>query len=641
MRLYLYLVTVIGAVIGAVLFSRIPLHLDLHLRTAEKGYIQFFIDTGKGFTESKSTKLELLETVDFHHYKVRVRAYGVKAIRIDPFNKEGKFDVASFSVRYLLWNRTFNGVSELRSISMGGIEDATISAEPIWSARSTSHDPKLIIRDLKSIKRWQALVTACGAIFTASVFALGFIVSRHLRWLATRLVVHERTLWLFVIFLAFFSRIKYWRASPLSNNPEELHLYLVDEFTYFQAAKYILNNGLSSYLLSENSLTLTPVNPLYLAFIYYLSESVEVIRLLNVILSVITVALVYKIGKFLFDKWAAFVSATICAIYAPLIEYSATLMTEPLFLVFFVGAVYFMVKVASFTDEIKKRQAIFAGLFLGLAILTRSILMLYPLALLCIFTLGDVGRLYLSRKQAFSWLVRFRYVIFLPIIAVSIVIVKNYIVFQQPILATGSGSALWLGSRADTEGDDPLVRRLDYGVQGVVGNVSPLSIEGDKKLQLAGKTNIMNAPLDYTWWTIKKVGRLLVGNSFVWFESHDSLATWYQNNKWNSRGAVSIVFQVVISAFIVVYGIMGVILLRQSISVRAILGGVILYLIVFSIPFLVIQRYGLPVRIMLVVLAGGMATAMIRNLTQYRRSALFGLVAVTGIVLQVLFGAAI
>jgi hypothetical protein len=627
---------VFGAIIGLCIVSFLPLELNLQMRTDRAGSVQFYVDTGVGFSEAQSKRLALSESPTFLRYVTRIRAQGVHAVRIDPLDKKGSIEIIGFSVKYLFWSKNWQGLGELKDASVSGASVLMDGNEGILSIKATGDDPSLVFSSLDTIRNWQLAMFISGPLTIGLAFAMiSLLVSRERLW---GLFFNKNFQFSIVLAAAFFLRMHYWAGSLLSSFPGELHNYLEDEETYFQVAQYILNHGLNAYFNSENSIIVTPINPLYLALTYKIFGSIDVIRFLNVLFSVVAVALVFKTADILFDRWVAITSAIICAFYAPLIEYSPTLMTEPLFLPLFLAAIYFMVNLVESKDlGASSRDSILAGIFITLAMLTRSILLVFPLYLLLFFMMLDFNRIYRSGAFQFFWLKKFCLVIFLPIFLVGIVIAKNYLVFDRIILATGSGSSLWLGSRADTEGDDPLTRRKVYGVKEIVGEENPLSVEGDAKLQEAGKANIVDHPAIYSWWAIKKVGRLLVGNNLVWFESYDNLNNWLIGNDNNGIRAVIIVIQVIASALIAVYGVIGFLIFRKLLGNSVILGGIVFYFIVFSVPFLVIQRYGLPVRMVLVIPAAAVLTGAVRGLPKCRLAMVFGLPFIFIILLNILF----
>lgn len=102
-----------GAILGilAVLFA--PMQVDVQMRTKEKGFLQCFVDTGAGFNEAQSKRTELSESPDFSHYEVSIRAWGVRTIRIDPFETKGQFEIRALKIGYPFWYRQWFGHDEL------------------------------------------------------------------------------------------------------------------------------------------------------------------------------------------------------------------------------------------------------------------------------------------------------------------------------------------------------------------------------------------------------------------------------------------------------------------------------------------------------------------------------------------------
>ena len=201
------------------------------------------------------------------------------------------------------------------------------------------------------------------------------------------------------------------------------------------------------------------------------------------------------------------------------------------------------------------------------------------------------------------------------LLVVTPLCLKNQVFFERFTIATGGGAALYLGSRADTEGDEPPYRGKAYimpapGTErfseaathflATPAEQDHLSVTGDKLLTEIGIQNIKHHPLDYAYWNVKKIGRLLVGNNHAWFYPKQSLGDYFQQNGFTPSllKASNLTLAVVVAVF----GILG--LLQMAFRRRnGFLIASIVYYAGISLPFLVIQRYGLPVYLLLTLFA--------------------------------------
>lgn len=419
------------------------------------------------------------------------------------------------------------------------------------------------------------------------------------------LKIKEERRIIFILIIALILRLLYWRFSPLSGIESQLYKVWPDEGTYFSVVRYILDNGYVSFLKSENSVILAPGNPTYIALLYFYSGSINLIRFLNILLSVTSIFIIYRIGSELYNKKAGFFAAAFCSLNSQLVAYSPTILTEPLFLLTISIVMLIIIKTIKKGEFSKGNLLLAVSMFL-IAIFTRSILILFPFLLLAFVVCIFIYNYYTKREIVmFNTLKYLFYFSTIPIIFISLVIIKNIYYFEKPIVATGAGAALWLGSRSDTEGDEPPYRKLQYDTEKITNGHSHISIIGDNLLLQAAKKNIAENTTKYMCFSIKKIGRLLIGSNLAWFHPYTNLSDWYKNTGSSKFGLLNMLFQITLSCLVVFLGALGLIKSYKDKIVQLTITISILYFIVFSLPFLVIQRYGLPIFILLSVPAGG------------------------------------
>jgi len=155
-----------------------------------------------------------------------------------------------------------------------------------------------------------------------------------------------------------------------------------DEFNYQEMAANIVNKHIYGYMSDGTpNAYVTPGYPLFLAMIYSIfgigPKSVLYIKIIQAILSTISIFLVFLIGKRISNKYVGLIAAIFIAIYPPLILYSRFLLTETLYTFLFL--LYFLVQLIAMEKE-KLIWHFVAGLLIASAILVRPLIfILMPL----------------------------------------------------------------------------------------------------------------------------------------------------------------------------------------------------------------------------------------------------------------------
>jgi 4-amino-4-deoxy-L-arabinose transferase-like glycosyltransferase len=132
-----------------------------------------------------------------------------------------------------------------------------------------------------------------------------------------------------------------------------------------------------------------PVYPYMLGEVYKLAgveraatpERVIVARRTQVVIGTVLVAMIGLLAAQLWGPVVALVSMGLAAVYVPLVTMSGSVMSEPLFAVFMLGAL--SAAIAHRRSAHRLRWALLAGVLTGLAILTRAnaLILLVPLVL--------------------------------------------------------------------------------------------------------------------------------------------------------------------------------------------------------------------------------------------------------------------
>lgn len=574
--------------------------LNISLNDSNQKSIQVFCNAGRGFNEADAINTLLPPAFNGSQDVSVTLKQKCRAIRIDFENQPNTIEVryaaitSSTGETVDIYN-TFISTASSNDVSMADSSKAIfqIHGDDPWVLLNGNFD-----------QLTEPTYHYMGFAALALAYLAGFFMLFDMIKPINRVVSNNLALCL-TLGIAFFLRLRYWVDSALPSTVETLGQVWPDEATYFGVSKHILNHGFLSYLTSTDSIIVAPGNPSYLALLFTIFHSIDAIRFINLVLSTVTLFWVYRIGERLFSKRVGLLAAIACALNGQLIEYSATLLTEPLFIFCLIGFTYNLIEYIKPDKDSHVRHAVSACLFLTFGTLTRSILLLYPIALVLVLiylaiTLPKSIQHYDLNRQRLKFLVLCLLILTLTL---SCVAYKNQYFFNRFAIATGSGAALWLGSRADSEGDEPPYRGLKYNTHSVTKHYSHISPEGDKLLTEAAKSQIANDPITYLINCAKKPFRLLIGNNYAWFYPQKNIYNWYRGNGESINSLIEKLANILGTTLIVIFGLLGCLSKRREPVTFTTLIAPIAYITVMSIPFMAIQRYGLPIFPLLSILA--------------------------------------
>lgn len=217
---------------------------------------------------------------------------------------------------------------------------------------------------------------------------------------------------------------------------------LLDPYVHFD----LTNPDYDPVLGIETSFR-APLYPIFLSLIYFLVGSGAnrffAARLAQAILGAILAPLTYFIARRLVspvaNDRAAKIPAWTVAAYPVLLVYPIGLVTENLFFPLVLFSFYFLLKVIDQTNV--ERSAIVAGLFLGLAALTRSVIL--PFAVVAIFWLWFIVK---QKRGAVLAALAF-------VLTISPWIVRNSLLHHKLTgIETSMGYNLYLGYHPDGNG---------------------------------------------------------------------------------------------------------------------------------------------------------------------------------------------
>jgi 4-amino-4-deoxy-L-arabinose transferase-like glycosyltransferase len=248
-----------------------------------------------------------------------------------------------------------------------------------------------------------------------------------------------------------------------------------DYYAYFKLASGLLDHHQFGYPMP--TARRLPGYPTLLALPMLISRSYVWLGLFNVLLCAALLPLVHRLTFSLSmgSKWTALLAATLCALNPTFVFFSPVLATEHLFVLLFFSSL-----VVLFSRRLgSKTTAVFAGLLLGLAVLTRGEAAFYlPVVLFVAWTTSN-GR---ARQKA----TRTALVIAVSVAAVLPWAVRNWVVIGPGAgMSTVAGENFYFGHNPDLYGDHAL---------SVDGLDSPNEADRQRVWFRRGWTNIADDP---------------------------------------------------------------------------------------------------------------------------------------------------
>ena len=230
----------------------------------------------------------------------------------------------------------------------------------------------------------------------------------------------------------------------------------------------------------------------FLAGLYAIAgHSYLVVRIAQSLLGTLTCVGIYFVGRELFDDRAGLLAAALAAAYPPLVFYTGVLLTETLSTFLLTGATCLLLRYT----HARFRYALLclAGLFLGCATITRSILLItVPFVLLWLLLVDQ-------RWPGWPAATRHALALMMPVVLlVAPVTFRNYQIHHRFILLSTNGGVNFFLGHGGTQRLKNDVRNLpEVIVEGQVVGVSHLTQpEEDTRFYQLGWEHIVNDPLE-------------------------------------------------------------------------------------------------------------------------------------------------
>jgi len=268
---------------------------------------------------------------------------------------------------------------------------------------------------------------------------------------------------------------------------------LMDSQRYQKTAVHILQGrGFCEYIRRPSAFA-PPLYPTFLAGIFAVfGKNILIVKLIQAFLSASTIIIVFKIGKLLFNEKTGLIGAGIAAVFPELIVIPAYLYTETLYMVFSTTAFYFMIK--GYKQKFSLWLWVWSGLLLGLGLLTRHILIMFPVFIVITFYVFKSMRTNLKGT------------IVMAVVCYAVVspwIIRNYIQFHEFIpIARGARSGLWVGSYLPYNGEFRYSETMERIVK-EAGSVDNL-VQRDNVLFSKAMQTIIQHPWTYFSLSAKK-----------------------------------------------------------------------------------------------------------------------------------------
>ncbi len=327
-----------------------------------------------------------------------------------------------------------------------------------------------------------------------------------------------------------------------------------------------------------------PTYPLFLSGIYLIfGRNYLVVQLIQALIGAITCILVYVIAKRFFDHKIAITSALIVAILPSLVYFTNHVITEVLFTFLLVILCYALMK--AFETQKKSIFAI-AGILLGISVLCRPEMLLFPLALFV-----GLFFIYKQRRKALLY-----FVVFLVSYIVTITpwTVRNYIVFQKLVpITTGGGILL---HRVGNENYLESVKEIQLGPKWEV------KVSEDKNFIKRGIVGVFKDPGYYVKGIFLRCFKLWKPAS--WSEVVHLTGSFRQYIAEGSLGKLAIkTFLLFLDGFTIAMGFLGIIVTFNNWKKYIVLQIFIFYPLVFYSLLWAIPRYRLPLMPFMIIFA--------------------------------------
>lgn len=382
---------------------------------------------------------------------------------------------------------------------------------------------------------------------------------------------------IFIFTLAAFLRVDFL----VSVNHKVSH----DSIYYDEMVRQLLETGIYAYKNIEPNAQVTPGYPLFMAAIYKLADyqhhdPFPMIRYAQVVMSLLTLWLLYAIAKRLGGRTSGIAALLIGAVYPPFVWSNASILTETLATLFLMAYVFLQLIVF---EKKTPAYALLGGAIMGLLVLTRPefLILLFPIYVFH----------YFWKKEKRTTFKLFLFTVIGTAAVLSPWVVRNMVTLNEFVVASTQVNPFQAGTYPDKNYDDGLVDR-----------------QGKTQMEVA-KERLKIGFTEHTWEFVKwyTYGKLKHTYSKMYFGSgHEPLypvipiLPWSWLN-WLHRG---LVFSALVSLFVFA---------RKWRQPAAILAIILVTMSLVRLVFVPEYRYNYTVMPFIIIMGSILVVAMLRK----------------------------
>lgn len=552
--------------------------LIMNLTCNKSDMIQVFFKNKDSIFDENNSKIKYI-TKDINANLIYKIPSNTNTLRID-FGQQSDMNC---KINYINFLSGYKNINLMETLSNSFFNTINVDNNKALSITTASNDSFIqinyVFNDYRNITTLNKLL----ALFVL-FFSVGYLM----------IYIYKNHFELFLILmLTGCVKILFINYSSIPMNVNEYFSH--DEGTYLRYVNYIFENGLWGYFKLQESIEAAFGNLFYIyTMLSFSDNSIWFLRYFNaIILGSGSIVLTYFIMSNLktISKTNVLLATLIVGFYGEILYFSVSYLTEPLIIFLFLLFIFLMQYIFNSNKEkntiLLIALSILAGCIIGFASLVRLIFL--PISgILILFSI------YFLFKKDIQKAILLIITFLTAIILISPFFYNGYKHSGKPMVATGSGAVLWLGSRVDTNGDEPPYYHLPYDTNKISNNLSHLTLEGDALLKQAAVKNIKENPYIYVKNSLKRIYRLVIGNNYFWFFPYDNFNSYVKNHDIfeNIFKLLTIFIATIIgtySLFTYIFVLFSKNLFLKFITLNS------LALILLYIPFLVNQRYGLPV----------------------------------------------
>lgn len=263
--------------------------------------------------------------------------------------------------------------------------------------------------------------------------------------------------------------------------------------TYLPLARQLLDEGIRVFS-NPDAYKVAPGTVVYMALA---GADPTDIKSANLAISLTALALTVDAARRVGGRIAAVAAGWLYVLPHMLVEAGATLLGESPFI--FLVAVWLWASICAVQkwegprkNLLNTSMAVLAGVALAAATLTRATYMYWLPFAVAVFSFA-AWRL---RDEKRSTALRIAAIHLLAITLVGAYVLRQNEVFGRPMVATGSGGALYFGSNPVLSGYEPPFFGLGHDEVTVLGQQPHLSMEGDRRLMAVAKAMLQDLPAE-------------------------------------------------------------------------------------------------------------------------------------------------